>query len=278
MFGRRPDGREDKSIDPIVRITTHIMPKRYDAQVMVERNIDYDKIKEYLKKKREEGIKFTHMDVLVAAYIRLLKKHPELNRFVVNRKIYKRNEITVSLVVLKDRNEDGDINEAVIKVKFTTDDTIFDVSKKMNEAIQLNRVAEEKNFTDKLVKFFLSIPFAPGAAISFVKWLDKYGLLPKFILDALPFHTSLFITNMASIRMGAVYHHIYDFGTTSVFISIGQKESKVDLDRENNVVKKNLLPLGIVIDERICSGANYAMGFNYFDRLLKNPTVLETVN
>ena len=49
MFGRRPDGREDKSIDPIVRITTHIMPKRYDAQVMVERNIDYDKIKEYLK-------------------------------------------------------------------------------------------------------------------------------------------------------------------------------------------------------------------------------------
>lgn len=275
MFGRRPDGREDKNIDPIVRITTHLMPKRYDAQVMVERKIDYDKMKEYLKKKREEGIKFTHMDVLIAAYLKVLKKYPEFNRFVVNRKIYKRNEITVSLVVLKDRNEDGVINEAVIKVKFTTDDTIFDVNKKMNEAIQINRAPDEKSFTDKLARFFLAFPLIPGTAIGFVKLLDKFGLLPKFILDALPFHTSLFITNMASIRMGAVYHHIYDFGTTSVFISIGQKDSQLELDREDKVVKKNVLPLGIVIDERICSGATYAMGFNYFDRLLRNPDCLE---
>ena len=95
------------------------------------------------------------------------------------------------------------------------------------------------------------------------------------IIDALPFHTSLFVTNMASIRMNYVYHHIYDFGTTSVFVSIGKKESKLDMDREGNVFKKNVLPLGIVIDERICSGAAYARGFNYFERLLKNPECLE---
>jgi len=277
MFGRRPDGRVDKNIDPIVRITSHIMPKRYDAQVMVERSVDYDAIKEYLKIKREEGTKFTHMDVLITAYLRVLKKYPEFNRFVVNRKIYNRNEITVSLTILKNRNEDGVINETVIKVNFSTDDTIFDVNKKMNDAIALNREAEEKNFTDKLARFFLAIPLVPGMAIGFVKLLDKVGLLPKMVIDALPFHTSLFITNMASIRMGAVYHHIYDFGTTSIFMSIGKKESKLDLDKENNVVKKNILPLGVVIDERICSGATYAMGFNYFDRLLKNPACLEKV-
>lgn len=278
MFGRRPDGRVDKNIDPIVRMTSHIMPKRYDAQVFVKRALNYDSIRDYLKKKREEGVKFTHMDVIIAAYLKVLKKHPEFNRFVVNRKIYQRNEITISLTILKDRDEDGVVNETVIKVKFDVDDTIYDVNRKMNEEITRNREADEKNFTDKIARFFLAIPFFPGTAVGFVKLLDKVGLLPKFILDALPFHTSLFITNMASIRMGYVYHHIYDFGTTSIFMSIGQKETKLDFDKENNIIKKNELPLGIVIDERICSGATYAMGFNYFERLLRNPERLEDTN
>lgn len=274
MFGRRPDGKVEKNIDPIVRITPHIMPRRYDAQVFVKRTVNYDIIKEFLKKKREEGIRLTHMDVIIAAYIKLLKNRPELNRFVVNRKIYQRNEITVSLAILKDKVDDQ-INETTIKVKFSPDDNIFDVSRKMNEEIAKNRNAEEKNFTDILARFFLAIPLIPGVLIGFIKLLDKVGLLPKFILDALPFHTSLFITNMASIRMGYVYHHLYDFGTTSIFISIGQKETKLDIDKDNNIVKKSELPLGIVIDERICSGAIYSLGFNEFDRILKNPECLE---
>ncbi len=277
MFGRRPDGKVEKNIDPIVRITPHIMPKRYDAQVFVKRTVNYDIIKEYLKKKREEGIRLTHMDVIIAAYIKLLKNRPEFNRFVVNRKIYQRNEITVSLAILKDKVSDQ-INETTIKVKFSPDDNIFDVSRKMNEEIAKNRNAEEKNFTDILARFFLAIPLIPGVLIGFIKLLDKVGLLPKFILDALPFHTSLFITNMASIRMGYVYHHLYDFGTTSIFVSIGQKETKLDIDKDNNIVKKKELPLGVVIDERICSGAIYSLGFNEFDRILKNPECLETNN
>lgn len=276
MFGRRPDGKAIKNIDPIVRMTSHIMPKRYDAQVMVERNIDYEPIRNYLKQKRDEGMKFTHMDVIIAAYLRLLKKRPELNRFVVNRTIYQRNEVTVSMVILKNKTEDGVINETVIKVKFSPDDTIFDVNRKLNSAIFENKIPEEKSFVDKLARFFVALPLLPGAVIGFLKWLDKIGLLHKAILDALPFHTSLFVTNMASIKMGAVFHHIYDFGTTSVFISIGQKDSRLELDKENNIVKKSYIPLGAVIDERICSGAVYAAGFNYFDKLLKNPVLLET--
>lgn len=274
MFGRRPDGKTVKVVDPLIKITPHIMPKRYDAQVFVKRTLDYDIIKEYLRKKREEGIRLTHMDVIIAAYIKVVKRYPEFNRFVVNRKLYQRNELTVSLAILKDII-DGKVYETTIKVKFDPDDTIFDVSRKMNEAIEENRKADTENFIDKLIRFLLAIPLIPGLVISFLKGLDKIGLLPKALLDELPFHTSFFITNMASIRMGYVYHHIYDFGTTSIFASIGTKETKLDLDKENNIVKKNLLPMGIVIDERVCTGSEYALGFNYFDKLLKNPESLE---
>ena len=128
-----------------------------------------------------------------------------------------------------------------------------------------NRKASESNVTDKLCNLLLSVPFLPGTAVGFIRWLDKWGLLPKWIIDASPFHTSMFITNMASIRMGYVYHHIYDFGTTSVFISMGQKEAQVKLDKENNPVVKNVMPLGVVIDERICSGAEFSLAFSDFE-------------
>ena len=167
------------------------------------------------------------------------------------------------------------INETAIKVKFRGDETIFEIKDKMNEEIVKNRKASESNVTDKLCNLLLSVPFLPGTAVGFIRWLDKWGLLPKWIIDASPFHTSMFITNMASIRMGYVYHHIYDFGTTSVFISMGQKEAQVKLDKENNPVVKNVMPLGVVIDERICSGAEFSLAFSVFDKFLKHPELLE---
>ena len=274
MFGIRADGRLEKKIDPIVRMTSYIMPQRYDAQVFCKRTADYDIIDDYVKEKRRQGIRITHMDVIIAAYIRTVKQKPELNRFVVNSKIYKRNEIAVCLTILKDKT-DGKINETVIKVKFKGDENIFEIKEKMNSEIEKNRKPSESNATDRLCNFLLAIPLLPGAAIGFIKWMDKMGLLPKWIIDASPFHTSMFITNLASIRMGYVYHHIYDFGTTSVFISMGQKETQVKLDKENNPVIRNVMPLGIVTDERICSGAEYSAAFAVFEKYLKNPVILE---
>ncbi len=274
MFGRRPDGREDKKIDPIVRVTSMFMPQRCDAQVMVSEEFDYEPVSAYIKKKRAEGFKVSLMNVIVAAFVKTVCEHPEFNRFIVNKKIYQRNEICVSYAMLK-KQVDDTINETTVKVFFDENDTLFTIAEKMNKAIEDNREIDVENFTDKLAKFFLSIPLIPGLAIGLVRLLDRYGLLPKFIIDASPFHTSMFITNMASIKMPKVYHHIYNFGTTSVFFSMGQHETKVTVDRENNIIKKTVIPLGVVIDERICSGAEYARGVKCMFKYMANPELME---
>ncbi len=274
MFGRRPDGKVDKKIDPIVRVTSMFMPQRCDAQVMIKEELDYEPVSKYIKKKRAEGIKISLMNVIVAAFVKTVLEYPEFNRFIMNKKIYQRNEICVSHAMLK--NQIGnEINETTVKLFFDENDNIFTVTEKMNKAIEENREIENENFTDKLAKFFLAIPLLPGLAIGFVKLLDRYGLLPKIIINASPFHTSMFITNMASIRMNYVYHHIYNFGTTSVFFSMGQQENKLVLDKDNNVIKKPIIPLGVVIDERICSGAEYARGVKLMFKYMANPELLE---
>ncbi|MBE7020432.1 MAG: hypothetical protein E7411_03230 [Ruminococcaceae bacterium] len=274
MFGRRPDGREDKRIDPIVRVTSMFMPQRCDAQVMVSEEFDYEPVSAYIKRKRAEGFKVSLMNVIVAAFVKTVCEHPEFNRFIVNKKIYQRNEICVSYAMLK-KQVDDTINETTVKVFFDENDTLFTIAEKMNKMIEDNRDLEAENFTDKLAKFFLAIPLIPGLAIGLVRLLDRYGLLPKFIIDASPFHTSMFITNMASIKMPKVYHHIYNFGTTSVFFSMGQHETKVTVDRDMNIIKKTVIPLGVVIDERICSGAEYARGVKCMFKYMANPELME---
>lgn len=277
MFGRRPDGRVDKKIDPIVRVTSMFMPQRCDAQVMTKQEVDYDILSSYIKEKRAQGIKISHMNIIVAAFVKTVCERPEFNRFIINKKIYQRNEITVSYAMLKDKIDDN-YNETTVKLKFDENDNLYTVAEKMNNAIMENRAIEKENMTDKLAKFFLSCPFLPTLALLFVKFLDRHGLLPKAIIDASPFHTSLFITNMASIRMGYVYHHIYNFGTTSIFLSMGQKENKIDIDKNNNIIKKHIMPIGAVIDERICSGADYARGIKLMMKYMSNPHLLEPKN
>ena len=273
MFGRRADGRINTKIDPIVRFTPVIMKHRYDAQVFVKIDVDYDSMSAYIRKKNIEGIRLTHMNLVVAAIAKVLQQFPELNRFIMGRKIYNRNEITISYTILKEDFQ----NEATIKAHFPIDGhvTVFDVAKQMEEEIAENKVVESANMTDKLAKIFLAIPAFPSIGFGLISFLDKIGVLPKALLDASPFHTSVYVTNTASIRLGYVYHHIYDFGTTSVFASMGLVEKRPYLDLDGTGSNKHIMPFGFSIDERISPGVAFSKGVAMMQRYLNHPELME---
>ena len=121
---RRADGKRLRDTDPMYTVAPFIMDKRYDAMNMITIDIPVDPIKEYLNEKRKQGINISHMSVILAAYIRTVKKFPELNRFVVNKKIYQRNELAVGMVVLKAGQVD---HGTMSKMYFNEDNTVFEV-------------------------------------------------------------------------------------------------------------------------------------------------------
>ncbi len=273
MFGRRPDGRLVKSIDPIVALTPYLMPMRCDAQVMLDLKLDYEKMARYIVKKGREGYRFSFMELFFAAYVRTASQMPDLNRFIANKRMYARNELAISFAVLKETS-DGSVQENVAKCKFDLRDTIYDVSARTNEAIELCRQEEADNITMKFAEA-LKMPLIANTVVMLARVLDRYGILPKFVINASPFHTSLFFTNMASIGMPAVKHHIYNFGTTSLFVSIGSIERTVTIGANGEAQRKRLLPLGIVADERVCAGMVYAQMVSKFNHYLSNPELLE---
>ncbi len=274
MFGRRFDGLRIKSIDPIVGLTPYIMPMRIDSQVFCPQQVDCDILTNFLRQKRNEKLEYTYVDLIIAAFIRVLAKYPEMNRFVVNKQLYDRKYISVSMAVLKLSNEDKP-EETTIKFEFSPDDLLADVHAKVKKAIDENRKPSTVNLTDRVAKTLLAIPGFPTLVVGIAKLLDRYGLMPKFLYAASPFHTSLFLTNMASIGMPYVYHHIYNFGTTSIFLSMGKVEKISTAGPGGSIVFKRMLPLGVTLDERITEGSTFGLAFGLFRDLLAHPDKLE---
>ncbi len=273
MFGRRRDGRRIKGIDPIVQITPYLMPMRCDAQVFLQHRIDWEAMTRYIAKKGQEGQKLTHMQIIVAAYVRAVSQHPEVNRFIMNKQYYARNNCTVSYTILKDP-QNADMGETAIKIFFDPTDTVFDVRDRMVTTVAANRGDQPKNFLDKLAAFLFQVPGLPTAVVGIVRLLDRYGICPGFLIDELPFHTGMFITNNASIGLHHVNHHIYYFGNTSLFFGMGLVE-KVAVVADGQTRMKRFLPVGITADERVCSGAHYAGFFADMERYLDHPELLE---
>lgn len=268
----RADGKKTKNVFPMYRVAAHIMDKRYDAMNMITLDIPLEPIRTYLNQKKKEGIHMSHMGLFIAAYLRTLCEFPHLNRFVVNKKIYSRNEIAVGMVVLKS----GDINnETMSKIYFDLEDTSFDVQKRIEEYVDENRQAEGENGTDKIINTLLSIPGLLTVGVKLFKFMDKYGLLPMSIIDVSPFHESLLISNLASIRTNHIYHHAYEFGTTSVALTMGNLRD-VPRRKGSEIVVERCIPIGLVMDERIATGVYFAQAFRKFKDYLANPEKLET--
>ena len=267
----RPDGTRVKGLTPIVQALPYIMPKRYDAQNWASDYVDEEIIKGFIRQKRREGQHVTHMSVLVAAYYKAALENPKVNYFIMNRKVYKRNHFCFSFVILKTR-EDGTPDETALKVFLEPEDDVFTISRKIKELVDRNQETAHNNNTDK----FANLAFSTPGLARFVFWLayhlDLHGLLPRKIIDLSPFHTSLFVTNLASINTRYIYHHCYEFGTTSVFICMGKPEP--DPLAPDGSHKKRM-PLGVVMDERIATGIEYSRFFAAFRRYLKQPEVLE---
>ena len=275
MFGHRPDGKRLKSVDPIVRITPYLMPMRCDAQVFLQHDMDYEKLSRYIVAKSREGQKITFMQIFVAAYVRAVSQHPEINRYIFNKQYYARNNCSVSYAVLKDP-QDSNSNEATVRILFDLTDTLFDVRDRMDAAVAATRATQDGDFVIRLAKAVLAVPGLATVLVNAVRLLDRYGLAPGVLMRELPFYSGLFITNNGSIGLPAPLHHIYNFGNVSLFVGLGGVQKKAFVESDGRTRMRRWMSIGMTADERVCSGAHYAAFFGDVMRYMDNPEELET--
>ena len=272
-LGDRREGRRLRTLSPIISFTPFIMRDRSDACNYFEGTVDITETDRWLREKRRSGYKGLGMlHMFIAAYIRVVSHMPGLNRFVAGQRVYARNDITIDMMVK--RSVDLESEETVAKVVFEPTDTVFDVYQKMNAAVEDIRSSDDSG-TEATARTLLKLPrLLLKFAIWVIRVLDYFDLLPSALLEVSPFHGSMIITDLGSLGIPPIYHHIYNFGSVTLFFGMGTVE-KVAVVEKGEARMKRFLPIGITADERVCSGAHYAAFFGTMSYLLNHPEELE---
>jgi hypothetical protein len=189
----------------------------------------------------------------------------------MNSKLYDHDDFTISLLIIRPGADDSIMS----KIAFDQHDDIFTVHRKIEGYIDENRSPQEPTATDRAIKTLLSFPVILNGIMGIIRFLDRHELLPKALIDVSPFHASLGVSNLASLKTPSVYHHLYEMGTTSCFIVLG-KEQIVPVEEHGVLVPVRCLPVGMTLDERICSGAYFAKCLDRLRHYMEYPAELES--
>ncbi|MCR4711732.1 MAG: hypothetical protein K5707_05475, partial [Clostridia bacterium] len=222
---RRGDRRDGKRVQApgLQTVMTALFPKRTDSEVYLNDKIDATELLKYLEKKNEgrtEG-KVTIFHCAITGLARMVRERPLMNRFIQGYRIYERNEISLSFVA-KRRFADSSEETLMFLVPEETD-TVNEISRKIIGDVQEARKSEHATGgIDELLDKFAAMPrLVMAGAIRVIRIMDFWGVNPKFLTDGDPNYSTILVSNLGSIKCPAVYHHLNNYGTNSIMITIG---------------------------------------------------------
>ena len=275
-FGDRRDATLLRDTDALHFIMGIIYPNRADNEAYIAERVNLEPIKAYLAKKNVEGIpfKYTFFHVILTALVKTVTLRPKLNRFYANENYYQRNKITAGFVIKKEFSDGSE--EAMALLEARPDATIDTIHEEIRQRVQATRNEQKMNTTDNSMDILNKLPrFLSKAAIRFIRWLDRHGWCPDFLIGDDPNYSSVFLSNLGSIRLRSGYHHLTNWGTCSLFCVIGEKKWTPLYDQNGLVEMRETVDLGLTVDERIADGYYYSKSIRLFKYLLEHPELLE---
>jgi len=269
-LGDRYDGWRLRNVDPMFSIAPFILKSRVDSQVLFEIKVPIDKIETFIRTHKEDIPDLSIMHVVMASLVRLMSQRPNLNRFVMWHKLFARNHVNFSIAIKRSMSDTAE--ETIIKPYFLPTDTIAEIVRKTNTELINALKKSEVSSTDSLSKLLGMFPdFLLRSVVYSLTFLDKIGLMPKIVNHASPFHSSFFLTNLGSIGVESIYHHLYEFGTCSMFVAMGRKKKENVVEKDGEIKSKKSILLKFVLDERICDGFYYARSMRLLEKILSDP-------
>ena len=274
-IGDRRDGVKLRKIHSMHVIMPLIFPNRCDNEAFISERIDLTAINAYLEKKNANDPEYRYnlFQIMVTAVLKVLTLRPKMNRFIINNTMYMRNEISAAFTVKKIFTDDG--AEALAQLRVKGGETIDDIHDAIFKQVSFCRSDEVDTSTNAMN----AVQRLPGFVRRFigwlVRWLDRRGWLPQSLIGTDPYQCSVVLSNLGSIGLKAGYHHLANWGTTSVFCTIGQAKKAPCFREDGSVEMKDSVDIGLTIDERIADGYYYSRTVKLLRTLLENPELLE---
>ncbi|MBO5513754.1 MAG: 2-oxo acid dehydrogenase subunit E2 [Mogibacterium sp.] len=278
---RRPGDRRDakllRDIDSMHFIMPLMYPNRCDNEAFISETIDLTNVMKYLEKKNAEGpdYKYNFFQVMVTAVLKTITLRPQLNRFIANYNLYERNEVSAAFTIKKIFKDDGDEALAFIHSKPT--DNLESIHNEIYRQVSYVRHEGKDQSTmsmDALQKVFGFPPLKKALGVG-ARFLDKRGLMPASVIATDPFQSSVVLANLGSIKLRSGYHHLTNWGTTSVFVIIGEMKERPFYNEDGREEMRMSVDIGLTVDERISDGYYCSRSIKLLKHLLDQPELLE---
>lgn len=274
-FGDRRDGMLMRKIHPIHMIMPLMYPNRCDNEAFISECIDLTPVLTYLEKKNAANpeYKYNLFQVIVTAMLKTITLRPKMNRFIVNQTMYMRNEVSAAFTVKKIFSDNG--AEALALIHAKDSDTIDTIHDEIYRQVSFCRSEKLDDGTKSMALVSKTPRFLMNLLGVLLRFLDRHDMIPRAIGKGDPYYTSVVLSNLGSIGLNAGYHHLTNWGTTSVFCAIGSMKKRPFFDEDGSVTMRESVDLGLTIDERLADGYYYSKTIKLLKKLLENPELLE---
>lgn len=276
-FGDRFDARLCKDISGMSQICIDLKPKRSLSELFINQKMDVTNLVEYINKHKEKVLeedKITYFHAFMTAVAKTIYNRPLLNRFVANRHVYEHNNISISFVMKIEFNDKSE--EVMVIMPIENEDNIFTISKKISTKVNRVRTKGDTGTgANSAIQVLGKMPnIIRIPIIGMFKLFDKFGWLPKSLIEDNIYYSSMLVSNIGTLKCGGIYHNVTDFGTCSGIITMGEiKEEIVKINNKNE--KRYYCEFGVTIDERIADGFYMIKSLHLIEHLLSNPELLE---
>lgn len=270
-FKNRKDAKYIKT-DGLDRML-YYLKERMDADVYICKKIDVTELVKYINKKKEKDPSITYFHAFAMAVSKVIYNRPKLNRYIINKKCYERYDVSLSFVAKVDFTDNS--KEFLALLKIDPNDNIDDIKSKIKEKV--NKIRNNKmNDTDHTVDILNKLPnWLLKIVAGTVKWMDKHDLLSEKFNNNLIYNSTVILSNLGSIKCGAIYHNITNFGSNSILMTIGNIHKEPIITNDNKIEVRDVVDFGITLDERIADGVYFSKAVNLLSYILEHPYLLE---
>ncbi len=274
-IGDRKDGKLIRDIDSMHFIMPIIYPNRCDNEAFISERIDLTSAMMFLEQKNigETDYRYNVFQLIVCALIKTITLRPKMNRFIANKNIYQRNEVSASFVIKKQFSDES--KEGLAFIHAAHDTVLDDIHNEIYRQVTDCRDGKQDASSDAMDMFKKMPRCISKLLLNIVCFLDRHGKVPASLIETDPYYSSVVITNLGSIGLHSGYHHLTNWGTNSVFAALGEIKKRPFYDEQSNVEMRWSIDIGLTIDERIADGYYYSRTIKLLKYLLENPQLLD---
>lgn len=277
--GDRRDATLVRDLDSMHVFMPIMMPNRADNEAFIQELIDMSAVEAYLEKKNAQSpeYKYTFFHVILAALARTIEIRPRMNRFIIGNRYFDRNHITFSFIVKKAFSDNADESVMILKYDPASEKAAIDmVHDKIRDFVYSVRKGNQKDGTTDILDTLAKTPmWMRKLIVAILRSLDEHGHMPKDLANEDPYNSTVFISNLGSIKLNAGYHHLANWGTNSVFVVVGEKHMQPFYGEDGTVTIKPTLNLGLTLDERIADGYYYSKTIRLLKKFFAEPELLD---